>query len=264
MSFEDIIKSSFAGSTAGIIQLTSLFWLKTLTKHQYRHGTPLHTSAYQLYKEKDIFRFYRGYLPNLVKVSFGKFGDAALYTYFHQPAFSNLSNEQRSIYVSLSSSIVKFNLMPLDTYTNMYQVRGKEGATVMKQKIKKDGIKVLYNGSTAYFLSNFIGNASWFYTLDFLNGKFYKSFQKKDDTKKNMLIGFGCSTVSDLLTNPIRILKTYKQSNKENITYFQALKEIRESKGLVNFYFRGLGTKIILNGINSGIFLVLWKKFENY
>ena len=94
--------------------------------------------------------------------------------------------------------------------------------------------------------------------------KSVKSFQKKDDTKKNMLIGLGCSTVSDLLTNPIRILKTYKQSNKENITYFQALREIRESKGLVNFYFRGLGTKIILNGLNSGLFLVLWKKFENY
>ena len=100
MSFEDIIKSSFAGSTAGIIQLTSLFWLKTLTKHQYRHGTPLHTSAYQLYKEKDIFRFYRGYLPNLVKVSFGKFGDAALYTYFHQPAFQ-ISQTNKEAFTSL-------------------------------------------------------------------------------------------------------------------------------------------------------------------
>ena len=264
MSFDNIIKSSLAGSTAGIIQLTSLFWLKTLTKHQYRHGTSLPVSFLQLYKEKDILRFYRGFTPNLLKVSLGKFGDAALYTYFHQSDFNYLSNEWRTTYIAFTSSFIKFNLMPLDTYTNMYQVRGKEGVNVMKQKIKKNGMKVLYNGSTAYFLSNFIGNASWFYTLDFLNSKFYKCYHKKDDTKKNMIIGFGCSTISDLLTNPIRILKTYKQSNKENITYLQALKEIKESKGLVNFYFRGLGTKLILNGLNSGLFLVLWKKFENY
>ena len=130
--------------------------------------------------------------------------------------------------------------------------------------IKKDGIKVLYNGSTVFFLSNFLGNASWFYTLDFLNSKFYQSGEKKDDIKKNIIIGFGCSTVSDLITNPIRILKTYKQSNKETISYLQALKEIKMSKGWGNFYFRGLGAKLILNGLNSSMFLVLWKKLENY
>ena len=264
MSFDNIIKSSFAGSTAGIIQLTSLFWLKTLTKHQYRHGTSLPVSFSQLYKEKDLLRFYRGFTPNLLKVSLGKFGDTALYTYFHQPDFKYLSNEWRSTYIALASSFIKFNLMPLDTYTNMYQVRGKEGSIVMKQKIKRDGIRVLYHGSTAFFLSNFLGNASWFYTLDYLNSKLYKSYHKKDDTKKNIIIGFGCSTVSDLITNPIRILKTYKQSNKENISYLQALKEIKESKGWRNFYFRGLGTKLILNGLNSSLFLVLWKKLENY
>ena len=79
-----------------------------------------------------------------------------------------------------------------------------------------------------------------------------------------MLIGFASSAVSDLITNPIRILKTYKQSNKENISYIQSLKEICESKGLVNFYFRGLPSKLLLNGLNSALFLVLWKKFEHY
>ena len=62
-----------------------------------------------------------------------------------------------------------------------------------------------------------------------------------------------------MATNPIRILKTYKQSNKENISYTQALKEISESKGLMNFYFRGLPSKLLLNGLNSALFLVLEK-----
>jgi hypothetical protein len=262
MSSQDILKSSFAGSSAGIIQLTSLFWLKTITKHQYRHGTSLYKSTFQLYQEKDILRFYRGFTPNLIKTSFGKFGDAALYTYFHQPQFDYLSNEKRSSYIALASSFIKINLMPFDNYTNMSQVRGREGLSIMKQKLHRDGLHVLYNGSTAYFLSNFLGNASWFYTLDFLNSKFYLNGEKKDDIKKNLIIGFGCSTVSDVITNPIRILKTYKQSNTVNISYSEALREIMKSKGLGNFYFRGLGTKLILNGLNSSMFLVLWKKLE--
>ena len=46
-----------------------------------------------------------------------------------------------------------------------------------------------------------------------------------------MLIGFGSSAVSDLITNP-RILKTYKQSNKENISYIQSLKKYIKVKVL--------------------------------
>ena len=264
MSFEDILKSSVAGSSAGMIQLTSLFWLKTIIKHQYRHGTCPIRSAQLLYQEKDILRFYRGFTPNLLKTCFGKFGDAAFYTYFHQNEFNHLSEVERASYISLSSSVLKFNLMPLDTYTNMCQVRGKEGISIMREKISKNGLGVLYNGSTAYFLSNFVGNTSWFFTMDYLNKIYYEPYQKKTDTKKNMLIGFASSAVSDLITNPIRILKTYKQSNKENISYLQSLKEICESKGLVNFYFRGLPSKLLLNGLNSALFLVLWKKFEDY
>ena len=83
-------------------------------------------------------------------------------------------------------------------------------------------------------------------------------------TKKNIFIGLASSAVSDLITNPIRILKTYKQSNKDNISYTRAISEMVKSKGLLNFYVRGLPTKLVLNGLNSAVFLVLWKKFENY
>ena len=100
----------------------------------------------------------------------------------------------------------------------------------MRENIK-EWIRVLYsNGSTAYFLSNFVGNTSWFFTMDYLNKIYYEPYQMKTDTKKNMLIGFASSAVSDLITNPIRILKTYKQSNKENISYLQSLQEIYKSK----------------------------------
>ena len=122
-------------------------------------------SAQLLYQEKDILRFYRGFTPNLLKTCFGKFGDAAFYTYFHQNEFNHLSEVERASYISLSSSFLKFNLMPLDTYTNMCQVRGKEGVSIMREKISKNGLGYFYNGSTAYFLSNFVviqvGSLQW-------------------------------------------------------------------------------------------------------
>tara|TARA_B100000795_G_C22749204_1_gene418635 strand:+ start:43 stop:837 length:795 start_codon:yes stop_codon:yes gene_type:complete len=260
---QDILKSSLAGSSAGIIQLTSLFWLKTIIKHQYRHGKPPLVSIKLLYRDKDIFRFYRGYSPNLIKSSIGKFGDAAFYTYFHRPEYDYLNPIQRSSYISIASSFLKFNLMPFDTYTNMYQVRGIDARKIMSEKIKKNGIKVLYNGSIAYFLSNFVGNTTWFLTMDYLNDVYYHKHETKNNTIKNLCIGFACSTTSDIITNPIRILKTYKQSNKKTISYKKALKEIIGSKGIINFYLRGLPIKLFMNGINSSIFLVLWKKFEN-
>ena len=70
----------------------------------------------------------------------------------------------------------------------------------------------------------------WFFTMDYLNKIYYEPYQRKQ-IQKNMLAGFASSAVSDLITNPIRILKTYKQSNKENISYLQSLQEIYKSKG---------------------------------
>ena len=263
MSFQDILKSSLAGSSAGIIQLTSLFWLKTIIKHQYRHGTSPIKSFILLRNEKDVFRFYRGLAPNLFKTGFGKFGDAAFYTYFHQSEFENLNEARRASYISLASSFLKFNLMPFDTYTNMSQVRGAGGTAILKEKISKHGVGILYSGSGAYFLSNFIGNTSWFFTHDYLIKNTLQELPK-DDTKKNILLGFASSAVSDMITNPIRILKTYKQSNKDNISYRQTVIEIVKSKGLLNFYVRGLPSKLLLNGLNSALFLVIWRKLESF
>ena len=263
MSFQDILKSSVPGSSAGVIQLTSLYWLKTIIKHQYRHGTSPINSATKLYYDRDLFRFYRGYTLSFFKGGMGKFSDAALYTYFHSPEFDHIYEVQRSSYISLCSAVIRFNMIPLDTYTNMYQVRGIKGREIMKDKIRKHGFTTLYSGSTAYFLSNFVGNSAWFFTMDNLNKIYYKPDEKKNDTKKNILIGLASSAVSDLITNPIRILKTYKQSNKDNISYTRAISEMVKSKGLLNFYVRGLPTKLVLNGLNSAVFLVLWKKFEN-
>ena len=110
---------------------------------------------------KRFYQIQRGFTPNLLKTCFGKFGDAAFYTYFHKHEFNHLSQVERASYISFASSILKFNLMPLDTYTNMSQVRGKEGIKVMRTKIAENGLRVLY-GSTAYFLSNFVGNTTGF------------------------------------------------------------------------------------------------------
>ena len=59
----------------------------------------------------------------------------------------------------------------------------------------------------------------------------------------NLTAASCCSSViSDIVVNPFRILKTYKQSNSEYITYSQIIKRIiAEEPNYIKAYFRGYG-----------------------
>ena len=48
------------------------------------------------------------------------------------------------------------------------QVHGREGLKILKDKIKTNGYKSLYNGSAASFSGTVIGHFPWFYTYNYL------------------------------------------------------------------------------------------------
>ena len=54
----------------------------------------------------------------------------------------------------------------------------------------------------------------------------------------------------------------YKQANETQITYTTAFKEVVAKDGILGLMGRGLGTKIIANGIQAAMFSVLWKSIE--
>jgi hypothetical protein len=75
-------------------------------------------------------------------------------------------------------------------------------------------------------------------------------------------IGFCATAISDTASNSIRVLKTYRQTAGENLSYVACAKRVIASDGLAGLFGRGLKTKIITNGIQGALFSVLWKYFE--
>ena len=67
------------------------------------------------------------------------------------------------------------------------------------------------------------------------------------------------SLVSDVCSNAIRVLKTYKQTSVEPIGYIEAARKIIESDGLTGLLFRGLTSKLTANALNAMLFTVVWK-----
>ena len=70
------------------------------------------------------------------------------------------------------------------------------------------------------------------------------------------------SAVSDTCSNSIRVVKVYKQSAQESVSYPQAIKEVLAKGGIRDLMFRGLETKILANGLQGILFSILWKQFE--
>ena len=80
---------------------------------------------------------------------------------------------------------------------------------------------------------------------------------------RNASIGFLASTVSDLASNFLRVVKIYKQAQGSNdILSYRDIVGILLSEGaLSSFIGRGMFTRLISNGIQSVVFTILWKLF---
>jgi hypothetical protein len=80
---------------------------------------------------------------------------------------------------------------------------------------------------------------------------------------RQAFIGFSASVVSDTSSNSLRVLKTYRQTHAGDIGYLQSAKEIVEKDGVRGLFGRGLGTRIVTNGLQGLLFSILWKVIQD-
>lgn len=245
---------SITGATC--IQQTSTYWLKTVIKNQYVYGKSIPVTFNNLFQSKETFRFYRGIIPNIMKALVSRNSDILFHKFYSKNLNSN--KEYIAMISGLSSSIVKVGTMPFDTVSNLYQIHGKKAKDIITKQFQKEDY-FYYRGTGAYLALTTIGSSAWLYTYSQLSEKELH----KNKNVNNALIGVGSSVISDIVVNPFRILKTYKQSNSDYITYSQIVKRIiKEEQNYIQAYFRGYGLRMGLNAFNSGIFMVLWKNFD--
>lgn len=276
-SFKEILEAAgkralgggLPGAMAMGIQVTSLMWLRTTMNYQYRHGTSTGEAIRHLYKEGGIRRFYRGYGPAIFQGPLSRFGDTAANAGIL--ALLDSSDTTRSLPVmvktgvaSVSAGLFRIFLMPIDTCKTILQVEGKNGISMLKNKVSAGGPRVMYAGSIGAAGATMVGHYPWFATYNTLQASI--PMPEKDQIVlklgRNAIIGFCSSVVSDVTSNSIRVVKTTKQTYPTPISYPDAARMIIEKDGLQGLFLRGLGTRILANGAQGMMFSVLWKMLQ--
>ena len=262
-AFNKAIGGGFAGSSALIIQISSLMWLRTTMNYQYKYGGSFKESLSKLYKDGGIKRFYRGYSAALAIGPMSRFGDTAANAYILSLF------EQTSIPVSIQTlvgssvaSLWRAFLMPIDAVKTTLQVKGKPGLSILKTKIINHNPSILYHGTIASMSATFVGHYPWFLTYNLLNEKIPKYHELHKKLLRSAFIGFNAAVISDCSSNFLRVIKTVKQTSKKKTKYNEIVKDIVKKDGIKELFGRGLKTRIITNGIQGILFTVCWKFIE--
>lgn len=272
-SFKEVMQkagaSAMRGGTAGAVAMGAnvacLMWMRTTINYQYRNGTTFPTALRTLYADGGIPRFYRGVLPALIQGPLSRFGDTAantgMLTLMDSYEFTrNLNVGFKTVSASVAAALFRIFLMPVDTIKTTMQVTGKFSAVV--DKIKTNGPLSVYNGSVAAASATFVGHYPWFFTYNYLSEHIPKQDDRIKELGRRALIGFCSSAISDTCSNSIRVVKVYKQSHPDALTYLQVVRNVISESGVQGLFLRGLETKIFSNGLQGILFSILWKHFE--
>lgn len=258
-----------AGAAAMLIQVSSLMWLRTTMNYQYRNGTSTTVAMRTLYAEGGVRRFYRGIGPGLFQGPLSRFGDTAANTGVMtamnaSPRTRDLPTPVKTLSASVVASLWRICLMPIDATKTILQVEGKDGFKKLRAKVGIGGPTVLWHGALGASGATFVGHFPWFATFNMLDENLPKADPNSIVQKfgRRAFMGFFSSIVSDTCSNSVRVLKVYRQTALEPISYPDAARKIIAQDGLMGLFGRGLKTRILANGIQGLMFSVLWKTFE--
>jgi hypothetical protein len=253
-------------------------WMRTTINFQYRYGMTTGEALRHLYNEGGIRRFYRGVGPALFQGPLSRFGDTAanagmLALWDSMEVTKGLPMAAKTVSASAGAAAFRVVLMPIDACKTIMQVEGASGMAKMQAKIAQNGIGVLWHGATGAMVATFVGHYPFFFTYNYLQSNILlqpgQGSNKKEDglakfLGRNALIGFCSSAVSDTCSNSVRVVKTTVQSATEPISYPAAIRMIIANDGLSGLFLRGLGTKLISNGISGIMFSVMWRLGMDY
>lgn len=257
-----------SGAAAMVLQVLLLMPLRTIMNYQYRFGTSFSEATRTLYLDGGFGRYYRGMSAALVQGPVARFGDTAanagiLALLQSNSYLKNLPSPIKTIFGSLCAAAFRMTLTPVDTLKTTLQVQGARGTTVLRQRIKSDGIGSLWWGAFATAAATFVGHYPWFATYNFLSENIPEPARHPLIVwlLRLAFIGFVASVVSDSVSNSLRVIKTYRQVNDTKVSYGEAMRLVVLEDGISGLFGRGLKTRILCNGLQGLLFSILWKLF---
>ena len=255
------LKAGLNGYKAMTIQVFSLMWLRTIMNYQYKNGGTFKEVLIKLYKEGGIRRFYSGIKIGLIQGPLCRFGD----TFSNEIILNLLKNYNIPIFIktglaSTTVGAIRTLLFPIDTIKTILQVRAGNGMAELKKRINEKGFISLYDGAFANGISALFGHYPWFVVHNYLD-RYLPMYNNNIalSLMRNAFIGFISSCVSDVISNPIRVLKTSKQTGDGKKSYKEIFKDIIKKEGYKGIFTRGLSTRLLTNGIQGIMFNVMWK-----
>lgn len=256
-----------AGYLALTFQVSSLMWLRTTMNYQFKNGGTTKQTLKTLYNDGGPLRFYRGIGFALINTPLARFGDTAC----NMAALTYLDNTDynkstKTFIGSIYAGLWRITIIPADSFKSNLQVHWLKGLTLLKNNIKTNGIRTLYNGCGALYLGTILGHFPWFYTYNYLQTHMvYKETDNKSISfLRSGTIGFLSSTSSDIVSNSILILKISRQTSETNESYKEIVNEIVKKDSIPGLFTRGLKTKMILNGLQGFIFVIIFDQVKNY
>lgn len=127
------------GAAAGLLQVATLMWLRTVVNYQCRYGTSMAAAARELYRQGGVRRFYRGVSFAIVSNPLSRFGMAAanegataLTDAFPRPVSVTFT----TWIASLLAGVWRVCLTPLDTCKTVLQVEGPRGFALLMKKVR--------------------------------------------------------------------------------------------------------------------------------
>jgi hypothetical protein len=265
-AFKKAIGGGIPGAVAGVVQVLSLMWLRTVINYQYRYGSNFIEALSYLYNHGGVPRLYSGLGFALVQAPLARFVSTAANDGVHN-LIQNLEWTKHwgpGKEVVVAACVVGFFrmiLMPIDTSKTVLQIEGEKGFAKLMSQVKEGRIHLLYAGSFANAASSFISHYPWFYTYNKLSRNEVIKALLPWNTGRNAMIGFLSSIVSDTVANFMRVIKTTKQalSSRRVVTYAETISIILAADGLKGLFGRGLRTRIMANALQSVLFTVIWR-----
>lgn len=269
-AFKKAIGGGIPGAIAGVVQVLSLMWLRTVINYQYRYGSNFIEALSYLYNHGGVPRLYSGLGFALVQAPLARFVSTAANDGVHN-LIQNLEWTKHwgpGKEVVVAACVVGFFrmiLMPIDTSKTVLQIEGEKGFAKLMSQVKEGRIHLLYAGSFANAASSFISHYPWFYTYNKLSRNEVIKALFPWNTGRNAMIGFLSSIVSDTVANFMRVIKTTKQalSSTRVVTYAETISVILAADGLKGLFGRGLRTRIMANALQSVLFTVIWRSLAH-
>ncbi|KZT62563.1 mitochondrial carrier [Calocera cornea HHB12733] len=267
-SLKKAIGGGVSGAAAMVIQVLALMPLRTIMNFQYRFGGGMISSTKELWREGGFPRYYAGLTAALFQGPIARFADTfanvgILALLSSNPVLAKLPSPAKTAFASLAGALFRMILVPIDTVKTTMQTQGASGMGILRDRIKAYGIGTLWYGAIATAVASFVGSFPWFATYNWLSEVLPPATEIVPRLLRQAFIGFVASVVSDTISNSFRVLKTYRQVNQSKISYYQAAVRIVKGDGWWSLFARGLGTRILANGLQGIMFSVLWKLFQD-